>query len=76
MKIATLIKICGIQDAKIALATAQAGAHFIGLIFHPHSRRCVSGSAALEIVNAIRHEQTTPVAVFVNHSSKEMRELT
>ena len=48
------VKICGIRDAPSALVAARAGADFIGLIFAPKSKRCVTTSQARKIVSALR----------------------
>ena len=36
-----IIKICGIRDPVTAEKAANAGAHFIGIVFHPSSTRYV-----------------------------------
>ncbi len=48
----TLVKICGIRDAATAIAAAEAGADFIGLVF-AQSRRQVTPQACHDIVEAI-----------------------
>lgn len=69
-----IIKICGIRDPRIAIQTVQSGADFIGIIFHPSSKRCVSSlEKAQQIVEATREAGATPVAVFVNHTYVQMR---
>lgn len=67
-----LIKICGVQDTASATAIAKLGVNFIGIIFHPHSRRYVSPSQAKKIATASLEAGATPVAVFVNHRANEM----
>jgi phosphoribosylanthranilate isomerase len=47
----TRVKICGCMSPADAVAAAEAGADFIGIIF-AHSRRCVSADDATEIVAA------------------------
>ena len=36
------IKLCGVRRARDAELCAQAGADEIGVVFAPHSRRCVT----------------------------------
>jgi phosphoribosylanthranilate isomerase len=50
----TRVKICGVRDAATALAAAQAGADFIGVMF-ADSRRRVTPEQCMEIVGAV-HE--------------------
>jgi phosphoribosylanthranilate isomerase len=49
----TRIKICGCRSVEIALAAAEAGADFVGLMFAPSSRRRVEVEDASEIVRAL-----------------------
>jgi phosphoribosylanthranilate isomerase len=60
----TLVKICGIRDAATALAAADAGADFIGLVF-AESRRQVTPQDCHDIVEAIagRRRAETPLAL-------------
>ncbi|HWC29362.1 MAG TPA: phosphoribosylanthranilate isomerase, partial [Dehalococcoidia bacterium] len=63
----TRIKICGCRTIEQALAAAEAGADFVGLMFAPSSRRRVDVEDASEIVRALgeplgRLELDTPPA--------------
>jgi phosphoribosylanthranilate isomerase len=69
------IKICGIRDPDMAKEAVLAGADFIGIIFHPPSKRCVSIAQATDIAKAAKALGATPVAVFVDHSSEEMAQI-
>ncbi len=63
----TRVKICGIREKVHALAAAEAGADFIGLVFAP-SRRQVTLTQAQEIASVIKGHGNTieVVGVFVN----------
>jgi phosphoribosylanthranilate isomerase len=69
----TRVKVCGCRSVDIALAAAEAGADFIGLMFAPMSRRRVELEDAYEIVRALGTpladlEMETPPAVFRSES--------
>lgn len=68
-----LIKICGLRDPMIARQTALLGVDFIGLVFHPTSKRYVSLTEAKAICEALSQTSAKPVAVFTEHSAKEMQ---
>jgi len=63
----TAIKICGIKSEEHALAVAEAGADFIGLVF-ASSPRQVTAAQAEKIVSALKKSLTRvkAVGVFVN----------
>jgi phosphoribosylanthranilate isomerase len=68
-----LVKICGVQDADLAAASACLGADFVGFIFYAQSRRHVSVSQAKLIARAAKMHGAIPVAVFVDADLEEMR---
>ncbi len=72
----TRIKICGITEEAHALATVEAGADFIGLVF-AHSRRQVTPVKACEIISILKKENKTAktVGVFVNMPVSEVNEI-
>ncbi len=48
------VKICGIRELDDALAAAEAGADFIGMVFVPERHRRVTADAAKAIVEGVR----------------------
>lgn len=63
----TKIKICGIKTEEQAIAAAEAGADFIGLVF-AQSRRQITAAQAEKIVTALKKNgaKTETIGVFVN----------
>lgn len=64
----TRIKICGIRETAHAIAAAESGADYIGMILAP-GRRQITVEQAAKIVAAVKGSTKTPpkmVGVFVN----------
>jgi len=71
----TRIKICGIKEPDDALAAADAGASWIGLVFVKESPRYVSVAQARAIADALP-PSVTPVGLFANHRADEVNRIT
>ena len=69
----TLVKICGIMEVEHALAAAQAGADYLGLVFAA-SRRQIMPVKAMEIIRTVRKLPNPPlmVGVFVNSPAADI----
>ncbi len=59
----TLVKICGVRDAAMALVAADAGADFVGVVLVPGSPRFVDPADAPDLAVAIADAGAMPVAV-------------
>ncbi len=70
------IKICGIKEEAHALAAAEAGADFIGLVFSPSPRQ-VTPARAEKIVSALKKTgaKTEAVGVFVNTPAARVKKV-
>ncbi|MFM1822031.1 MAG: N-(5-phosphoribosyl)anthranilate isomerase [Planctomycetota bacterium] len=59
----TLVKICGVRDAAMALVAADAGADFVGVVLVRESPRFVDPAEAPALAVAIADAGAMPVAV-------------
>ncbi|KAK4046062.1 anthranilate synthase / indole-3-glycerol phosphate synthase [Microbotryomycetes sp. JL201] len=59
----THVKICGLKTPEAAVAAAEAGADFLGLVFASKSKRYVSIEQAMSIITAVRSRQQPPTPV-------------
>ena len=69
-----LVKVCGLTDRDEAVATAAAGADWIGLNFHPASPRRVDLATAAAIVAALP-PPAQAVGLFVDRPPAEVAEV-
>jgi len=73
------VKICGITSKEQALAAAEAGADYVGLVFAPSKRQLTVEQALLitKALRAWRGERLSPeiVGVFVNRPAEEVNRL-
>lgn len=68
----TRIKICGVRDAVIARAAADAGADGVGLMFVSRSPRCVTVENSRAVLEALP-PFVEPVAVFMDADPATIR---
>ncbi|MCW8833349.1 MAG: bifunctional indole-3-glycerol-phosphate synthase TrpC/phosphoribosylanthranilate isomerase TrpF [Colwellia sp.] len=66
-------KVCGLTAPEYAIAAAESGARYGGLIFAEKSPRCITKELALNIVTA--KPQLEYVGVFVNHKRTDIIDL-
>jgi phosphoribosylanthranilate isomerase len=72
--LATAVKICGITRVEDGHAAALAGAHAIGLVFHPASARCVTTERASAIVQRLP-PFVTAVGLFVDAPAERVHQI-
>lgn len=61
-------KVCGITSIEQAEAITSQGAHYIGFIFYPSSKRYALSSLSLEAIAGFKPSNAKKVGVFVNES--------
>ncbi|MBK8985432.1 MAG: phosphoribosylanthranilate isomerase [Chloroflexi bacterium] len=73
----TKVKICGITNLEDALASADAGADYLGFIFYPPSKRAVDVNTVERITAVLRGRDRCPylVGVFVNETGTRMAQI-
>ena len=71
----TRVKICGITEPSQAVAAAEAGADYIGIVMAP-SKRQVDIEQAKAIAATVKGSRTLSVGVFVNTPTKEINRIT
>ncbi len=74
------VKICGVRAPEQALAAADAGADYLGLVFYPSSHRLVTPAQAAAITRALRERAAgdhapKAVGVFVNEPPERINAL-
>ncbi|MDA0987643.1 MAG: phosphoribosylanthranilate isomerase [Chloroflexi bacterium] len=75
----TKVKICGLSKVDDALAAANAGADFLGILFEPRSRRFLDAEYAKDLIQSFRdqwhRESPAWVGVFANQPLEEVNHL-
>ena len=61
-------KVCGITSIEQAEAITSQGAHYIGFIFYPSSKRYALSSLSLEAIAGFKPSNAKKVGVFVNET--------
>ena len=73
----TLVKICGLTNVEDARVAADAGADFLGFVFHPPSKRAVTPATVAHISAVLRARGDRPmlVGVFVDETADTIAQL-
>lgn len=66
------IKVCGVRDAKVAMAAVDAGADMVGVVFVERSPRCVTVAEATAVSQAI-DGRADVVGLFIDGSPEKMK---
>ncbi len=70
-----LIKVCGLKDPNQAFLAGKMGVDFIGVVFHPPSKRHVSIQQAQKIAEFAKASGAVVVGVFVEQNAAEMAKI-
>ncbi len=65
-------KVCGITNIEQAETIASKGAHFIGFIFYPSSKRYALSNLSLEDIAGFKPVNAKKVGVFVNETTENL----
>jgi phosphoribosylanthranilate isomerase len=65
-------KVCGITSIEQAEAISSQGAHFIGFIFYPSSKRYALSSLSLDDIAGFKPASAKKVGVFVNETTEKL----
>jgi len=68
-----IVKVCGITNPEDALVACRSGASFIGVIFVPKSKRCVSIEQGQSIVSTVRAfgERTQSASIITSNNNND-----
>jgi len=69
------VKMCGITNFDDYKCAADAGADFVGFIFHEKSPRYIEPDCAREIISKFRANRLQKIGVFVNEKSERVKEI-
>jgi phosphoribosylanthranilate isomerase len=69
------LKVCGLKDPDVAAQAVRLGVDYIGLIFHPASKRHVDIDLAKLIAKAVHEKNGRIVPVFVEQTAAEISDI-